>query len=157
MTTQQSEYKDLALTKLIESISNRRLIQHLRFQLFKKSDFQPKELVELNLNNSTIQQELYEEIDLIAQDILDLLNENVFIYKRFFIPKRCLLPIEDVRDLFLQGEEELFGWEIFYQEYLEKFITDKKRKSEDPIGYYQKIYEFILIDLSYGDIYESYV
>ena len=43
------EYKDMALSELLKSISNRRLIQYLRLELYKNIDFEPKNLESLNL------------------------------------------------------------------------------------------------------------
>lgn len=151
-----SEFRDTALSRLLESISNRRLIQHLRLQLFKKVDFQPKNLDELNLTNSTIEKDIYFWIEITAKDILEQLKENVWIYKFYFLPRYQGLQ-ENVRDLLLPGEEEKFGWEIFYEEYLEKFLNDSRRLEIDPIGYYQKIYEFISVDLTYNDEWETLI
>ena len=151
-----SEYRDMALTRLLDAISNRRLIQHLRFQLFKNVDFQPENLIELNLKNSQIEKDIYLWISTIAKEILEQLNDNVDIYKYYFMPNVVGLK-ENVRDLLLDNEEELFAWEIFYQEYLKKFLEDKERLAKDPVGYYQKIYEFIMLDITYNDLYESYI
>lgn len=152
----ESEYRDTALTGLMQAISNRRLIQHLRLKLFRKSDFKPEDLEPLNLRNSEIEQDLFTDIFITTTDILELLEENVFIYRKYFIP-RPQFNQTNVRDLFLPGEEDYFGWEIFYAEYLRKFYEDHRRKTNDIIGYYQKIYEFIMLDLTYDNEYELYV
>ena len=57
----------------------------------------------------------------------------------------------------MDDEEELFGWEIVYAEYLKKFIEDNYRLEIDPIGYYQKIYDFITLDLTYDGVYETLI
>lgn len=151
-----SEYRDMALTNLLEAISNRRLIQHLRLQLFKNVDFQPKDFNKLNLKNSIIEKDIYWWIYISASDILEQLTTNKTIYFQYFSPRNN--PREtNVRDLMLPGEEEKFGWEIIYQEHLEKFINDEQRKENDPIGYFQKIYEFIMLDLTYDDEWETFI
>lgn len=151
-----SEFRETALQRLLESISNRRLIQHLRLQLFRNVDFEPKNLVNLNLTNSTIQEDIFHWIKITAKDILEQLKENTWIYKFYFLPISQGLT-ENVRDLLLPGEEEKFAWEIIYEECLEKFINDNRRLEMDPIGYYQKIYEFLTLDLTYNDQWESLV
>lgn len=147
------EYRDIALTRLLESISNRRLIQHLRLELFKNCDFEPKNLGSLNLHNSSIEKDIYWWIIRVAQDILEQLEENKGIYLGYFHPSKIGLR-RNVRDLLLENEEELFGWEIFYTEYLKKFIEDKDRLEIDPVGYYQKLYDFITLELTYDGVYE---
>ena len=151
-----SQYKDRAFDGLLRSISNRRIIQTLRKELFKKADFQPEEIPNLNLCNSQIEEDLFFYIDFYANEIIENLEENVGIYKNFFLQSKTLL-VENVRDLLLPDEEILFGWEIFYNEYLNKFVQDEHRKKIDKIGYYQKIYEFIMIDMTYNEKYETFI
>ena len=150
------EYKDIALNKLLKSISNRRLIQYLRLELYKNIDFEPKNLESLNLIHSSIEKECFEFIKEFAQDILEQLEENKMIYFGYFHPSKIGLG-RSVRDLLLEDEEELFGWEIVYAEYLKKFIEDNYRLEIDPIGYYQKIYDFITLDLTYDGVYETII
>jgi len=147
------EFKDMALSELLKSISNRRFIQFLRLELYKKIDFEPKNLELLNLIHSSIEKECYEFIKEFAQDILEQLEENKAIYFKYFHPSKTGLGCY-VRDLLLEDEEELFGWEIYYSEYLKKFIEDKDRLEIDPVGYYKKLYDFIILDLNYDGVYE---
>ena len=82
------EYKDIALNKLLKSISNRRLIQYLRLELYKNIDFEPKNLESLNLIHSSIEKECFEFIKEFAQDILEQLEENKAIYFGYFHPSK---------------------------------------------------------------------
>ena len=151
-----NEYRDIALNKLLKSISNRRLIQYLRLELYKNIDFEPKNLESLNLIHSSIEKECFEFIKEFAQDILEQLNENKNIYFGYFYPSKIGLGV-NVRDLLLENEEELFGWEVIYAEYLEKFVNDNDRLEIDPIGYHQKLYDFITLDLTYDGVYETLI
>lgn len=157
----EEDYKEKAFIKLLESTSNRRIIQHLRLRLFKETDFPPEKLDQLNLRNSKIEKDLFLDIKTTASLILDELEKQVYIYNRYFRPLsieglRSNILKAEVRGYLLKGEEYLFGWEIFYLEYLAKFLNDKDRLEEDPIGYYQKIYEYIVYDMTYDDKYECY-
>lgn len=156
------EFKDEAFIKLMETTSNRRLIQHLRLRLFQKVDFTPEKLVELNLQNSEIEKETQQTIKFTAESILEELSNNVFIYDRYFKPshyegdlRNSFLKAE-VRGYLLRNEEYKFGWEIFYLEYLAKFLHDNDRLENDPIGYYQKLYDYIVLDMDYDGEYECY-
>ena len=156
------EVKEKAFIKLLESTSNRRIIQHLRLRLFQNTDFPPKTLMELNLKNSEVEKDTYLDIKTTAELILDELEKNVYIYNRYFRPVQYEGQLRDsilkaeIRSYLLKGEEYLFGWEIFYLEYLAKFLNDKDRLENDPIGYYQKIYEYIVLDMDYDGKYECY-
>lgn len=157
----EQDFKEKAFLKLMESTSNRRVIQHLRLRLFQETDFPPEILEELNLRNSRIEKDLFLNIKTTANLIEEQLEQNIYIYNRYFrpIPTYGLssnLLKEEVRGYLLKGEESLFGWEIFYLEYLSKFLYDKDRLDEDPIGYYQKLYEFIVHDMFYDGKYECY-
>lgn len=155
------DFKETAFTKLMESTSNRRIIQHLRLRLFQETDFLPEKLDILNLRNSTIEKDLFLDIKTTAELIIEELEKNIFIYNRYFRP----LPIEglrsnilksELRGYLLKGEEELFGWEIIYLEYLAKLLNDNDRLENDTIGYYQKLYDYIVQDMSYDGKYECY-
>lgn len=156
------EFKDEAFIKLMETTSNRRLIQHLRLRLFQKVDFTPEKLVELNLQNSEVEKETQEAIKFTAECILEELSNNVSIYNRYFKPnnydrnlRNSFLKAE-VRSYLLKNEEYKFGWEIFYLEYLAKFLHDNDRLENDTIGYYQKLYDYIVLDMDYDGEYECY-
>lgn len=155
-----------AFLNLMESTSNRRLIQHLRLQLFNKIDWQPEELPKLKLENSNVEKETFEEIEITTEFIIEELEKQVYIYKTYFRPKPCSLDDREIfeeylvnqelRSYLLKGEEAKFGWEIFYLEYLSKFYNDFERKNDDKIGYHQKLYEFIVLDMDYDGEYECY-
>lgn len=156
------EFKEEAFLKLMEATSNRRLIQHLRLRLFQKVDFEPEKMADLNLQNSQIEKETNQIIKFTADTILEELEKNNFIYNKYFRPViyegdlRSSLFKAEVREYLLKNEEQLFGWEIFYLEYLARFLNDKDRLENDPIGYYQKIYEYIVLDMDYDGEYECY-
>lgn len=157
----EEEFKEKAFTKLMESVSNRRVIQHLRLQLYQNTDFPPENLDLLNLRNSRIEKDLFLDIKTTASLIEDELEKNIYIYNRYFRPMatssfRSNILKSIVRNYLLKGEEYLFGWEIIYLEYLSKFLYDNDRLEEDPIGYYQKLYDFIVLDMDYDGKYESY-
>lgn len=155
------DFKEKAFENLMESTSNRRIIQHLRLQLFQKTDFPPEKMEVLNLRNSRIEKDLFLDIKTTADLILEELERNIFIYNRYFRPLsieslRSNILKAEVRSYLLKGEEDLFGWEIFYIEYLAKFLYDNDRLENDPIGYYQKLYDFIVLDMNYDGKYECY-
>lgn len=156
------EFKETAFLKLMEATSNRRIIQHLRLRLFQETDFEPEKMPGLKLENSRVERETFQHIKITAEFILEELEKNVFIYNRYFRPipyegdLRGTMVKAEVRGYLLNGEEQLFGWEIFYLEYLARFLNDKDRLEEDPIGYYQKIYEYIVLDMDYDGEYECY-
>lgn len=157
----EQEFKERAFIKLMESVSNRRIIQHLRLKLFQNTDFQPNILDQMNLRHSRIEKDLFLDIKTTANLIIDELEKNVYIYNRYYRPLpheglRSNILRAEIRGDLLKGEEYLFGWEIFYLEYLSKFLNDKDRLEEDPIGYYQKIYEYIVLDMDYDGKYECY-
>ena len=155
-----------AFLNLMESVSNRRLIQHLRLQLFKNIDFQPEVLPNLKLSNSKIEKDIFTEIETTVKLIIEELEKNVYIYKTYYRPKPCCLyeresfenylVNQELRSYLLNGEESKFGWEIFYLEYLSKFYYDIDRKKDDKIGYHQKLYEFVVLDMDYDGEYECY-
>ena len=155
-----------AFLNLMESVSNRRLIQHLRLQLFKNIDFQPEVLPNLKLSNSKIEKDIFTEIETTVKLIIEELEKNVYIYKTYYRPKPCCLDEresfenylvnQELRSYLLNGEESKFGWEIFYLEYLSKFYYDIDRKKDDKIGYHQKLYEFVVLDMDYDGEYECY-
>lgn len=150
----KNEYRNNAFIGLMDAISNRRIIQQLRLELFKVIDIQPKNLIHMNLLNSNIMNETYFYILNSSEEILDLLEDQVKIYNRYFMPTTQGLS-SNVRDLFLPEEEELFLWEQHYRFWLSKFISDDTRLRVDPTGYYQKLYEFIIMDMTYGDVYDT--
>lgn len=161
--SQEQEFKNQAFFKLMETTSNRRLIQHLRLRLFQNVDFTPEKLVELNLQNSEIEKETQQTIKFTAESIIEELKKNISIYNRYFRPNnywdgrlRNNLLKAEVRSYLLRNEEYKFGWEIFYLEYLARFLHDNDRLENDPIGYYQKIYEYIVLDMDYDGEYECY-
>ena len=147
-----SEYKNRAFNSLMKAISNRRLIQHLRLELFKKVDYQPKDFIQKNLVNSIVMDDTFLEIILIVEEILPLLNENQDIFYQYFIVNRIS---NNCKDLLLDNEEELFQWDIHYCKWLQTFYDDEKRMITDLLGYYQKLYDFIILDMTYGDIYDN--
>ena len=155
------EFQETAFIKLMESVSNRRIIQHLRLRLFQNTDFLPEKLEGLNLRNSQVEKDIFLDIKTTGELILEELEKNIYIYNRYFRPcnyeglRNGFLKAE-VRGYLLKGEERLFGWEIFYLEYLAKFLNDKDRLENDPIGYYQKIYEYIVLYMDYDVEYECY-
>lgn len=150
----KNEYRNNAFIGLMDAISNRRIIQQLRLELFKAIDIQPKNLIHMNLLNSNIMNETYFYILNSSEEILDLLEDQVKIYNRYFMPTTQGLRT-NVRDLFLPEEEELFLWEQHYLKWIRKFISDDTRLRVDPTGYYQKLYEFIIMDMTYGDVYDT--
>lgn len=145
------EYRDLAFTRLMESVSNRRRIQSFRFKLFKKVDIQPKYFKKLNLIGSSLADDIYYYITDTARDIIDLLNENIYIYNFYFDPG---LGGQNVRDMLLPGEEELFHWDNTYMEYITNYYDQFEVKLVDPIGYYQRIYDFIIDKMTYDEVYD---
>ena len=91
-----------------------------------------------------------------SEEIIELLEENRKLYIKYFNPNRQgLNQSVRVRDLLLPDEEELFFWDRHYLKWLKKCFNDNKRLIIDPIGYYQKLYEIIIIDMSYGDVYDN--
>lgn len=147
-------YRESAFIRLMDSLSNRRLIQYLRLELFKKIDIQPKYLEEENLLNSKFMDDTFLDIKISSEFILELLEEQVLIYTIFFA-KSNLSWKTNVRDMLLPGEEDKFTWEKHYRKWLRKFYDDEKRIVIDPIGYHQKLYDFIIRDLTYGDVYDN--
>lgn len=148
------EYRNIAFERLLTAISNRRLIQHLRLDLFKKIDYQPKDIIRENLLNSQIMDDVFYQIKFYSEEILGLLKDQVYVYSFYFKPCRQGLA-RNVRDMLLPGEEELFTWEEHYKKWLTRFVNDEKRMMVDPIGYHQKLYEFIIMDMTYGDVYDN--
>ena len=146
-------YRESAFSRLMDSISNRRLIQYLRLELFKEIDIQPKYLEEENLLNSKYMDDTFFHIKNTSELILELLEEQVLIYTIFF-SKSNISWKTSVRDMLLPGEEDKFTWEKHYRKWLRKFYDDEKRIVIDPIGYHQKLYDFIIRDLTYGDVYD---
>lgn len=152
----ENNIKDKAFLKNMEALSNRHVIQYLRHSLFKKVDFQPKNLVKQNLLNSQIMDDIFYEIKYTAADIIDLLKENKEIYNMYFMEKPIQTRlITTCKDVLLPGEEEEYQWDIHYFKWIKTFARDGKRLVIDPIGYHQKLYEFIIMDMTYGDIYDN--
>lgn len=147
------DYRNFAFEKIMKSVSNRRLIQHLRLKLFVKLDFQPKNFKKLNLTNSNIEKDYFFNIKNTAKDILECLEENNQIYEYHFAPDMQGLTT-NVRDMLLPGEENLFQLDCFYCYYLRNLFTDTTLELLDPTRYYQEIYDFIMLDLTYDHNYD---
>lgn len=146
-------YREEVLIELMESISNRRLIQHLRTKLFKQIDIQPKDLKSVNLTNSTIEKDIFYLIKTNSEYILHELQENRRIYRAYF-GATDQGPGKNVRDMLLPGEEDLFIWDQFYLEYLEKFLNEKDQELFYPVKYYQKLYDFVIKDMTYNNRFD---
>ena len=142
----KSELKETAFKRIMDTVSNRRRIQHLRKLLFQSLDYTPKNIKKYNIDLAKTHESWYEIITT-SNEILNLIHENNWVYK-FYISNN------QFDDLLLNGESKLFDYEKFYEQYLEKFINDKLLKEQDEFSYYQKLYDFIIYDLTYGDIYD---
>lgn len=152
----ENNIKDRAFLENMKVLSNRHVIQYLRNSLFKKVDFQPKNLVKENLLNSQIMEDIFYDIKTTTAEIIGLLKDNKHIYNMFFKNKNIQTRLnETCKDILLPGEEELYQWDIHYLKWINLFARDGRRLIIDPIGYYQKLYEFIIMDMTYGDVYDN--
>lgn len=142
----KDELKETAFERIMDSVSNRRQIQHLRKRLFLNLDYSPYKIKKYNLNLS-IEHEYWYEISSTSTTILTLLVENNWIYKFYILNNKF-------EDLLLNGESNLFNYELNYEQKLRNLINDKMLKEMDKFRYYQKLYDFIISDLTYGNIYD---
>lgn len=148
--------RDKAFLKNMDAISNRRVVQYLRTRLFQKVDFQPKNLKKENLLNSKIMHDIYDDIQFTVNEILDLLYENKLIYNQYFMNKSIETRFNtSCKDILLPGEDDLYYWDIHYYKWLTLFYEDNRRAIVEPLGYLQKLYEFIIKDMTYGDVYDT--
>lgn len=146
----ENNIRDKAFLKNMDAISNRRVVQFIRTRLFQKVDFQPKNLVKENLINTKIMDDIFHEIHFATNEILELLYENKLIFDKFFLRK-----YSSCYDILLPGEEELYYWDIHYYKWLNLIESSDLLIMGNSIDYYQKLYEFIIKDMTYGDVYDT--
>lgn len=142
----KTELKETAFKRLMDTVSNRRRIQHIRKKLFINLDYTPKKIKKYNLDLAITHESWYEIITT-SNEILTLFHENNWVYKFYIINNQF-------NDLLLDGESKLFDYEKKYELLLEKLINDTILKEQDKFKYYQKLYDFIIYDLTYGNIYD---
>lgn len=143
------EYQQHCYEKLLESVKNRRQIQGLRLELFRQIDEQPKQT-----EKDSLQQKLYfDTIMDYALQIKSLLKKNQDIYINYFMENRQGI-LSNVRYLLLPDESQFFRWEMFYLQFLNRFLNDKRMYNQESVRYYQMLYDLMIKDMSYGNAYD---
>lgn len=145
------DYKTKSYQKLTNSRINRFMIQDLRLKLFREIDIQPRNSSDYYSPEQI--KDLMETIELYATTILALLKENEEIYIETFMESRQGL-VTNVRNLLLPFESQNFRWDMFYLSYLDRFLNDLDLLNRNKLIYYQRIYDIIIKDLTYGDQYD---